>query len=368
MADLDLDADAPRRARGHERGGRDVRALRRLADDPRRRRRRRTTPATSRRPSPAASTAAATAGSPPPRTRPTCATRCAEPRPGATHEPRHRRPRPHVLAARTDGTEHAPGGAPATVVVFTCNHCPYALAWHDRIAAVARDYADRGVAVLAVNPNDAERYPRDSFDAMRARVERDGGWPMPYLRDESQEVARAYDARTTPDVLRPRRRRAPRLPRRARRRPRRSRRWTPRGCAERSTPCSRARAPSRPRRDRWAARSSGGNGDRPGHGARRARGDGRRSAAAARSGRRKPRPVVGSSPAEREQRHALSVPRGPPGAPASPRPSASADRPGARRPRGPPRGGRRHGSRSRPASAAAREAPARAAARRAPGG
>ena len=99
----------------------------------------------------------------------------------------------------TDGVEHSPGDAPATLVVFTCNHCPYALAWHDRIAAVARDYSD--VKVLAINPNDAERYPRDSYDAMRQRVAADGGWPMPYLRDESQAVARAYDAKTTPDCF-----------------------------------------------------------------------------------------------------------------------------------------------------------------------
>jgi peroxiredoxin len=100
----------------------------------------------------------------------------------------------------TGGTERAPNGAPATVVVFTCNHCPYALAWHDRIADVARDYADRGVNVLAINPNDAVRYPRDSFEAMRERVARED-WPMPYLRDETQDVARAYDAKTTPDVF-----------------------------------------------------------------------------------------------------------------------------------------------------------------------
>jgi peroxiredoxin len=103
----------------------------------------------------------------------------------------------------TDGTEHGVGGnctpAPATLVVFTCNHCPYALAWHDRIAAIARDYAE--VKVLAINPNDAGRYPRDSFDAMRERVAGDGGLPMPYLRDETQEVARAYGARTTPDCF-----------------------------------------------------------------------------------------------------------------------------------------------------------------------
>ena len=106
----------------------------------------------------------------------------------------------------TEGTGHALGGdgeaaAPATVVVFTCNHCPYALAWHDRLLDVARDYADRGVRMLLINSNDAERYPRDSFDAMKARVEADGGWPAPYLHDESQEVARAWGAKTTPDVF-----------------------------------------------------------------------------------------------------------------------------------------------------------------------
>jgi peroxiredoxin len=99
----------------------------------------------------------------------------------------------------TDGVEHAPGGAPATLVVFTCNHCPYALAWHDRILAVARDYRD--VKVLAISSNDAVRYPRDSYEAMRERVQADGGWPVPYLYDESQEVARAYGAKTTPDCF-----------------------------------------------------------------------------------------------------------------------------------------------------------------------
>jgi len=105
---------------------------------------------------------------------------------------------PSLSLPDTDGVTHSLGGGPATLVVFTCNHCPYALAWHDRIAAVARDYPD--VKVLAINPNDAERYPRDSYDAMRERVATDGGWPMPYLRDESQEVARAYGAKTTPHM------------------------------------------------------------------------------------------------------------------------------------------------------------------------
>ena len=91
-------------------------------------------------------------------------------------------------------------GAPATVVVFTCNHCPYALAWQDRIAQVANDYAARGVRVLAVNANDGERYPGDSLEAMRDRVSREQ-WAIPYLRDESQEVAREYGAKVTPDVF-----------------------------------------------------------------------------------------------------------------------------------------------------------------------
>jgi Redoxin len=87
------------------------------------------------------------------------------------------------------------------VVVFTCNHCPYALAWHERLLAVADEYGERGVQTVFVNPNDAARYPRDSYEAMRERVAREGPWPAPYLRDESQEAARDYDAKTTPDVF-----------------------------------------------------------------------------------------------------------------------------------------------------------------------
>ena len=108
---------------------------------------------------------------------------------------------PAISLPDADGATRTLEGAPATVVVFTCNHCPYALAWHDRIIAVARDYAPRGVRVLAINPNDASRYPRDSLEAMRARVAAGEFGGVPYLRDESQEVARAYGALTTPDVF-----------------------------------------------------------------------------------------------------------------------------------------------------------------------
>ncbi len=88
----------------------------------------------------------------------------------------------------------------ATVVVFTCNHCPYALAWHDRLQAVARDYAPRGVRTLQINPNDADRYPRDSFEAMAVRV-RDGQFAGPYLHDSTQAVARSWEAGVTPEVF-----------------------------------------------------------------------------------------------------------------------------------------------------------------------
>ncbi len=122
-------------------------------------------------------------------------------RPGACEMTAVGKEAPAFALPDTAGTTHEPGGAPATVVVFTCNHCPYALAWHERIIDVARDYRDRSVRVLAINPNDAERYPKDSLHAMRERVERGDFAGVPYLRDESQEVARAYDAATTPDVF-----------------------------------------------------------------------------------------------------------------------------------------------------------------------
>jgi peroxiredoxin len=91
------------------------------------------------------------------------------------------------------------GEAPATVVVWTCNHCPYALAWHDRIVAVARDYAERGVRFFAVNSNDPDRYPADSLEAMRERIAAED-WPFPYLHDESQKAARAWNAQVTPHL------------------------------------------------------------------------------------------------------------------------------------------------------------------------
>lgn len=88
--------------------------------------------------------------------------------------------------------------AEVLVLVFTCNHCPYAIASEDRLIDIQRDYGPKGVQVVAINPNDATKYPDDSFDAMKVRA-RDKQFNFPYLRDETQEVARAYDAACTPD-------------------------------------------------------------------------------------------------------------------------------------------------------------------------
>ncbi len=109
---------------------------------------------------------------------------------------------PALELSDTEGARHslpAPGETSASVVVWTCNHCPYALAWHDRLVEAARDYAERGVRFFAVNSNDAERYPRDSLEAMRERV-RGEDWPFPYLHDPDQEAARAWNAQVTPHL------------------------------------------------------------------------------------------------------------------------------------------------------------------------
>lgn len=112
-------------------------------------------------------------------------------------------PVPAFTLADTEGSAHSVPAHPApaaTVLVVTCNHCPYVIAWNPRLRAVAEDYAPRDVRLLAINANDAERYPADSPDAM-ARFVRDQLWPIPYLRDESQDVARALDAQVTPHVF-----------------------------------------------------------------------------------------------------------------------------------------------------------------------
>jgi len=100
----------------------------------------------------------------------------------------------------TDGETYTPesfADREALLVVFTCNHCPYAKAKFDVLNDLADDFDD--LAVVGVNPNDAEEYPEDSFETMQAYVEDGRVDYTAYLHDEDQSVAAAYGARCTPD-------------------------------------------------------------------------------------------------------------------------------------------------------------------------
>ena len=103
-------------------------------------------------------------------------------------------PAPPFALPATDGKTYSLAtfaDAPALVVVFTCNHCPYSKAVEDRLVALQRDYAPRGVRLVAINPNDDVAYPDDSFTAMVERAKQKG-FNFPYLRDEGQAVATCW--------------------------------------------------------------------------------------------------------------------------------------------------------------------------------
>jgi len=91
-------------------------------------------------------------------------------------------------------------GENGTLVVFMCNHCPYVLAVLERLIRDVKDLQAKGIGVVAINSNDPEQYPEDSFDNMIAMAAKHA-FPFPYLFDESQAVARAYDAVCTPDFF-----------------------------------------------------------------------------------------------------------------------------------------------------------------------
>jgi peroxiredoxin len=91
-------------------------------------------------------------------------------------------------------------GSKGTLVMFICNHCPYVKAVIDRVVRDATELEALGVRAVAICSNDASTYPDDSFDNMRRFAEQHG-FTFPYLHDESQDVARAYDAVCTPDFF-----------------------------------------------------------------------------------------------------------------------------------------------------------------------
>jgi peroxiredoxin len=86
------------------------------------------------------------------------------------------------------------------VIIFTCNHCPYAVAYEDRIIELDKKYKNKGYPVIAINPNDPEIVPADSFANMQKRA-KDKGFTFPYLFDETQKVYRKYGATRTPHVF-----------------------------------------------------------------------------------------------------------------------------------------------------------------------
>ncbi len=91
-------------------------------------------------------------------------------------------------------------GAPGLLVIFMCNHCPYVKHIREALASFGRIYQDKGLAVVAINSNDASTHPQDSLENMVLESER-FGYTFPYLRDETQSVAKAYDASCTPDFF-----------------------------------------------------------------------------------------------------------------------------------------------------------------------
>lgn len=93
-----------------------------------------------------------------------------------------------------------PGDGSLSVIVFTCNTCPYAKAFENRIVTLGREYGKRGVRFYAINPNDDARYPGDNLQAMKERATAKA-YPFPYLKDADSSVARAYGARVTPHIF-----------------------------------------------------------------------------------------------------------------------------------------------------------------------
>jgi len=86
------------------------------------------------------------------------------------------------------------------ILVFTCNPCPFAKAYEQRIIQLHERYADQGFPVVAINPNDVDISPEDTFDKMKARAS-EKGYPFPYLKDDTQEVYKAYGATRTPHIF-----------------------------------------------------------------------------------------------------------------------------------------------------------------------
>ena len=87
----------------------------------------------------------------------------------------------------------------ATVIMFICNHCPYVIHVKEELVRTANDYQGKGIRFIAISSNDVIQYPQDGPEKMR-EFAAENNFPFPYLYDETQEIARAYDAQCTPDI------------------------------------------------------------------------------------------------------------------------------------------------------------------------
>ena len=110
---------------------------------------------------------------------------------------------PEFNLPATDGKNYSPGSfnsSKVLVVMFTCNHCPYVQAYEDRLIKLQSDFKDKGISFVAINSNDENNYPQDSFENMIKRAKEKSS-NFSYLRDKTQEVARRFGATRTPEVF-----------------------------------------------------------------------------------------------------------------------------------------------------------------------
>jgi alkyl hydroperoxide reductase subunit AhpC len=112
-------------------------------------------------------------------------------------------PKTDVKMKGVDGKDYTIAdvkGEKGTLVIFSCNHCPFVIAWEERIAAIGNEYMKKGVGVIQINPNDYNRYKADAPEMMAQRA-KERGFQFPYVVDETSEVARAFKATVTPEFF-----------------------------------------------------------------------------------------------------------------------------------------------------------------------
>jgi peroxiredoxin len=90
-------------------------------------------------------------------------------------------------------------GEHGTVIMFICNHCPFVIHVNSELVAIANHYQHKGIAFIAISSNDVKNYPQDSPEKMTVHAQKEG-YPFPYLYDETQDIAKAYNAACTPDL------------------------------------------------------------------------------------------------------------------------------------------------------------------------